>query len=171
MPIKKINEDSMDLWNFSRIVTNGLWEPVPHLNIIVTFLHYALNGQLENFACALSPRSGKSMLVSEIFPAYILGSRPYSKIIHVSYSESIARRFGGSAKDILDEFGYLFPKKPKLKQDTKAKNWFKINNNTGEYFCSGTSGSVLGRGAHYIIVDDPQRTLKKPEVKIIKKNL
>ena len=150
----------MDLWDFSNLVTHGLWKPVPHLNLLVEILHFAFNGQIENFACALSPRSGKSMIISEIFPAYILGMRPYAKIIHVSYSDSIARRFGGKAKDILDEFGNLFPTKPLLSQNTKAKNYFKIHNNTGEYFCSGSSGSVLGRGGHFIIVDDPTKNIE-----------
>lgn len=157
---KEERNEIIDLWDFSKIVTQGSWEPVPHLNIIVEFLHYAFNGQLENFACALSPRLGKSMTVSEIFPAYILGMRPYAKIIHVSYSDSLARSFGGKVKNILDEFGNLFPEKPILSQDTKAKNWFKINNNTGEYFCSGSSGSVLGRGGHWIIVDEPSKNIE-----------
>jgi phage terminase large subunit-like protein len=155
------NEAPMDLWDFSIISSNGAWQPVPHLNLIIEFLHFALNGQLENFACALSPRLGKSMEVSEIFPAYVLGSRPYAKIIHVSYNDSLASGFGSKAKDNLDEFGHLFPEKPKLSQDTKAKHWFKVANNTGEYFCSGASGSILGRGANVIIVDDPSKNVEE----------
>ncbi|MBW4256301.1 MULTISPECIES: hypothetical protein [Methanobacterium] len=41
------------------------------------------------------------MEISEIFPSYILGTRPYSKILLVSYSDSLARSFGGKAKDNL----------------------------------------------------------------------
>jgi len=161
MPKTKQNENFIDLWDFCDIASHGSWKPVPHLNMIVEFLHYAYNGQLENFACALSPRLGKSTIISEIFPAYILGMRPYAKIIHVSYSDSIARSFGGKAKNILDEFGHIFHEKPILSQDTKSKNWFKLKNNTGEYFCSGSSGSVLGRGANFIIVDDPSKNIEE----------
>jgi len=64
-------------------------------------------------------------------------------------------------KYILDEFGHIFHEKPILSQDTKSKNWFKLKNNTGEYFCSGSSGSVLGRGANFIIVDDPSKNIEE----------
>jgi hypothetical protein len=114
MPKGEKNNPPMDLWDFSRKVTYGTWQPIPHINLIIEFLHYAFNGQIENFACALSPRLGKSMEVSEIFPAYILGMRPWAKIIHVSYSDSLARSFGGKAKENLDNFGHLFPEKPSL---------------------------------------------------------
>lgn len=166
MKVKEENQNEpLDFWDFARIASHGVWEPIPHLNIIVEFIHYALNGQLENFACALSPRLGKSMTISELFPAYYLGSRPYAKLIHVSYSDSLARSFGGKAKNTLDQFGRLFNTKPKLSQDTKAKNWFKIKDNTGEYFCSGTGGSVLGRGGNGIIVDDPTKNIEEARSK------
>lgn len=149
----------MDLWDFSRIASHGVWEPVPHINLIIEFLHYVMNGQVENLAVALSPRLGKSMEVSEIFPSYYIGMRPYAKVIHVSYSEGLARRFGGKARDNLDEFGYLFPEKPKLSQDTKSKTWFKVDGKDGEYFCASLGGGILGRGGNLIIVDDPIKNI------------
>jgi hypothetical protein len=48
-----------------------------------------------------------------------------------------------------------------LSEDTKAKNYFKIKNNTGEFFCAGSSGSVLGHGGHWIIVDDPTKNIEE----------
>ena len=71
----------MDLWDYSKIASHGVFEPVPHINLIIELLHYALNGQLENLIINLSPRLGKSMEISEIFPSYVLGTRPYAKII------------------------------------------------------------------------------------------
>lgn len=154
-------EPPMDLWDYSKIASHGLWEPVPHINLIIELLHYCLNGQIENLDIALAPRLGKSMEISEIFPSYVLGTRPYAKIILVSYSDSLARGFGSKAKDNLEEFGYLFQDRPRLSQDTKAKNYFKIRNNTGEFFCSGSSGSVLGHGGHFIIIDDPTKNIEE----------
>lgn len=151
----------MDLWDFSKIAGYPLWEPVPHINLIIEFLHYVMNGQIENLAIALAPRLGKSMEVSEIFPAYYMGTRPYAKVLHVSYSERLAARFGGKAKDTLDKFGYLFPEKPRLSPETKSKTWFKIDGKDGEYFCTGFRGGLLGRGGNLIIVDDPIKTIEE----------
>jgi hypothetical protein len=168
MPQTEQLQEPLDMWDFSRIVTNEMWEPRPYLNMIIEILHYAMNGQLENFACSLSPRLGKSMIISEIFPAYILGYRPYSKIILVSYADSLARSFGGKVKDTLDTYGYLFPQNPRLAPDTKAKNYFKIEKTReipipGEFFCTGTSGSVLGHGGHWLIVDDPTKNIEEAQ--------
>jgi len=162
LSVKKTDAEApMDLWDYSVIASKGQWHPVPHINLIIELLHYCLNGQIENLDIALSPRLGKSMEISEIFPSYVLGTRPYAKIILVSYSDSLARSFGSKAKDNLEEFGYLFPGRPQLSEDTKAKNYFKIKGNTGEFFCAGSSGSVLGHGGHFIIVDDPTKNIEE----------
>jgi predicted phage terminase large subunit-like protein len=151
----------MDLWDFSKICTHGLFQPYPHTNLVIEFLHYIFNGQLENFAAAVSPRLGKSMEVSEIFPAYCLGMRPYWKIIHVSYQETLARAFGEKARDNLKEFGEYFPYPVELSESTKSKSWFKVRDDRGEYFCSGINGGIMGRGANIIIVDDPTKNIEE----------
>lgn len=149
----------MDLWDFSVIATHGVWKPVPHINLIYEILHYALNGQVENFCCALSPRLGKSTAISELFPAYLLGTRPYSKIILTAYSAELARGFGEKAKINFEQWGHLFKGNPQLSESTKSKYWFKVKNKTGEFFCSGLGGGVLGRGANWLIIDDPSKNI------------
>lgn len=151
----------MDLWDFCKIVSYGHWQPNPHINLIIEFIHYALNGQLENFMCALSPRLGKSMLMSEIFPAYYLGMRPYAKVILVSYSDELSRRFGEKARNTFKEFGYLFDNKLRLSPDTQSKSRWTIDDNTGEFYCSSTRGGVLGRGGNLIIIDDPTKNMEE----------
>ena len=161
MPKEERSNAPLDLWDFAKIVTYGVWQPVPHLNLIIEILHYALNGQLDNFMCSIAPRLGKSHLVSEIFPAYYLGTHPYAKVIVVAYSDDIARRFGEKARNTFKEFGHLFDGKPKLSPDTQSKSRWTIDNNSGEFFCTSVRGGVLGRGGHLIIVDDPLKTMEE----------
>ncbi len=168
MPESKNRNPPIDLWDFSRIVTNEIWEPRPYINLIIEILHYCWSGQVENFACAVAPRLGKSMEISEIFPAYILGYRPYSKIILVSYSDKLVRGFGGTVKNYLDEYGHVFPLKPTLSKDTQAKDFFKIKKteqikNPGEFFCSTPRGGILGHGGHWIIIDDPTKNVEEAQ--------
>lgn len=153
----------MDLWDFSKIASHGIWQPIPHINLIIEFLHYALNGQIENFACALSPRLGKSMQVSEIFPAYYLGMRPYGKVILLSYGDELARSFGEKARNTFKEFGHLFPENPRLSPDSQSKSRFTIDGHEGEFYCGSISGGVLGRGGNLIIVDDPLKNMEQAE--------
>ncbi|WP_052296853.1 hypothetical protein [Methanobacterium paludis] len=168
MQVAKAKSEPIDLWDFSRIVTNETWEPRPYLNLIIELLHYCMNGQIENLAVSLSPRLGKSWQISNIFPAYILGNRPYAKIILVSYDAELVRGFGANVKDYLDTYGYLFPLKPTLSKDTKGKGFFKIRKtdeiqNPGEFYCNSTNGGVLGHGGHWIIVDDPTKNIEEAQ--------
>ena len=158
----------MDLWDYSRIVTSGVWEPRPYTNLIIELLHYCLNGQIENLAVAIAPRTGKSMEISEIFPSYVMGMRPYAKIIAVSYSIKLVRDFGGQVRDYLDAFGWLFPNNPSISKDTKAKDFFKIKEKegilrVGEYFCSTPEGGILGHGANWLIIDDPTKNIEEAQ--------
>ena len=158
----------MDLWDFSRVATDGVWEPRNYLNLLIEILHYAMNGQVENFACAISPRMGKSFQISEIFPAYILGSRPYAKVILVSNDIKLVNGFGSKVKQYVDTYGYLFPNHPRLSKDTKSKTFFKIDKTDrikrpGEFFCGTPRVNILGHGAHWIIVDDPSKNIEEAQ--------
>jgi phage terminase large subunit-like protein len=168
MPIKGNNDDSpMDLWDFSKIVGAPFnWEPLPHINLIIELLHYALAGQIENLAVALSPRLGKSVQISEIFPAYYLGYRPYGKVILVSYGEDLVLDFGEFVRDTFKEYGYLFPTNPQLKQDSKSKSRFKIKDDVGGFYGSTLSGGVLGYGGTLIITDDPLKNMEQAESEV-----
>jgi hypothetical protein len=165
-PIEKRNP--IDLWDYCRIVTHEMWEPRPYLNLLIELLHYCWNGQIENLACSIAPRLGKSFLISEIFPSFILGYRPYSKILLISNSKDLVTGFGSSVKNYLDEFGYLFPLHPQLSQDTQAKSFFKVKKtdeilNPGEFYANTPRGGLLGHGGHWIIVDDPTKNIEEAQ--------
>ena len=158
----------MDLWDFSRVATSGKWEPRHYLNLIIEILHYAMMGLVENICIAIAPRMGKSYLISELFPAYILGNRPYAKIILVSNSQKLINGFGSSVKEYIDTYGYLFPNYPKVSKDTKSKTHFRIKKteripNPGEFFCATPNTNILGHGAHWIIVDDPTKNIEEAQ--------
>lgn len=158
----------IDLWDYCRIVTHETWEPRPYLNLLIEILHYCWNGQVENFECAIAPRLGKSYLISEIFPSYILGNRPYSKILLISNSKDLVTEFGSNVKTYLDEFGHVFPYHPKLSRDTKAKAYFKVQKTKdiplpGEFYANTPRGSLLGHGGHWIIIDDPTKNIEEAQ--------
>jgi len=66
----------------------------------------------------------------------------------------LAVRFGRKAKHLIDseEYQKIYP--TKLREDSKAAGRWETNEG-GEYFAAGVGGSITGRGADLLIIDDP----------------
>lgn len=100
------------------------------------------------------PRHGKSFLVSEHFPAYMLTKFPDLSGILAAYEQTFAETWGEKVRDHLvdmqDEFGVTVRGGKQA-----AKGYFRIKNHRGEFRCAGAGGSITGRGGHWLILDDP----------------
>lgn len=107
-----------------------------------------------NFAIHMPPRHGKSFLVSEHLPAYLLTKYPDLSGILASYEATFAESWGGKARDhicdLADEFGIM----PEGGRQA-SRGSFKMKGHRGEFRCAGAGGSITGRGGHWLILDDP----------------
>lgn len=104
----------------------------------------------------ISPGSTKTLIASIMFPAWIWTRMPHAVIISASYAlEGIADDASSKSRDVIQSEKYqrLFPE-IKLREDTNAKANFK-NTRGGVRYAFGIGGSVTGKHAHFIIVDDP----------------
>src|SRR5882724_6068236 len=101
------------------------------------------------------PRHGKSMLASEYFPAWYLGHHPDHQIIHASYSQELVDGFGRKVRNQLRDplYQVIFPGTT-LADDSQAANKFNTTRQ-GQYYAAGVGGSLTGRGAHLMLIDDP----------------
>jgi len=109
------------------------------------------------------PRHGKSQKVSRFLPAWIFGQNPNARIIGTSYGQDYANTISISVQRILQSPNYqtLFPdvglpgpgRGTELERRTMAE--WQISGHTGYYVGRGTGGGITGRGADYIIIDDP----------------
>jgi predicted phage terminase large subunit-like protein len=100
------------------------------------------------------PRHGKSFLVSEHLPAYLLIKFPDLKVILAAYEQTFAEGWGEKVRDRIvdsaDEFGVTV-----RSGKNAAKGYFRIKDHAGEMRCAGAGGSITGRGGHTLILDDP----------------
>src|SRR4051812_29927777 len=60
-----------------------------HIDAICHQLERIGDGQIPRLIINMPPRSLKSILVSVVFPAFLLGHRPRSKIFGISYSTDL----------------------------------------------------------------------------------
>jgi predicted phage terminase large subunit-like protein len=97
----------------------------------------------------------KSEFASYLLPAWFLGKYPEKKVIQCSNTAELAVGFGRKVRNLVDSDLYtkVFPD-VKLRQDSKAAGRWSTNRN-GEYFAIGVGGTVTGKGADLLIIDDP----------------
>ena len=103
----------------------------------------------------MPPRHTKSEFASVFFPAWIIGKNPKMKLMQVSHNAELSARFGSKVRNLIDSPTYkqIFGD-VRLREDSKAKGRWETNHG-GEYYAAGVGGSITGRGADLLIIDDP----------------
>lgn len=112
-------------------------------------------GEEDRIGVSVPPRHGKSQLVSIFFPAWYLGRNPDKKVLMVSHTADLAVDFGRKVRNLVgsDPYKDIFPTVT-LSADSKSAGRWNTNLG-GEYFACGVGAALAGRGAHFLIVDDP----------------
>lgn len=103
----------------------------------------------------LPPRTLKSTIVSVCFVAWLLGQDPSLKIICASYEDSLAKKFSRDTRKLMESPFYrlVFPH-TQLNPRKTTETEFETTAH-GYRFATSVGGSLTGRGADYLIVDDP----------------
>jgi len=112
-------------------------------------------GKTKRLIINMPPRHTKSEFASYMLPAWFLGKFPNKKIIQCSNTAELAVGFGRKVRNLVDSDVYtkVFPN-VNLRYDSKAAGRWSTNAN-GEYFAIGVGGTVTGKGADLLIIDDP----------------
>ena len=112
-------------------------------------------GKTKRLIINMPPRHTKSEFASYLLPAWYLGKFPNKKIIQCSNTAELAVGFGRKVRNLVDseQYGKVFPN-VSLRSDSKAAGRWSTNAN-GEYFAIGVGGTVTGKGADLLIIDDP----------------
>jgi predicted phage terminase large subunit-like protein len=117
----------------------------------------------------MPPRHGKSELCSKYFPVWFLGTFPGDNIILTSATDDLAWDFSEQARDIFAEYAPdLFG--INLRHDAKSKQMWKTS--AGSMLrAAGVGGSIMGRGAKILLIDDYFRNVKDALSEVIRKDL
>lgn len=124
-----------------------------HIDAIVHELEQNLSGRQPRLIVNMPPRHLKSLIVSIAWPAFLLAQDPSLKVFCVSYSDELAATIARDFKRIVESEWYrrVFPN-VKLKKVTANE---VVTDQGGFRAALSVHGSITGRGADLIIVDDP----------------
>ena len=113
------------------------------------------SGKLKMLIINMPPRHTKSEFASYLLPAWFLGKYPDKKVIQSSNTAELAVGFGRKVRNLVggDVYSKIFPNVA-LQSDSKAAGRWSTNAG-GEYFAIGVGGTVTGKGADLLIIDDP----------------
>jgi predicted phage terminase large subunit-like protein len=131
------------------------------------WFHRDVCARLERFSAAVAarqsprviffapPRHGKSFVASERFPAWHLGHHSDHEIIVAGYSLTSARKRSKKARAIArsELMADTFPSFALDPSAQSVDEWY--TDAEGRYQAVGTGGSIVGGGAHILLIDDP----------------
>jgi predicted phage terminase large subunit-like protein len=126
-----------------------------HIDVIAAALEKCRIGRLHRLIINLPPRSLKSHMASVAFPAFLLGHNPAAQIICASYAQDLADKLAVDCRSVIASEWYrnIFPR-TRLAARRPAMNDF-MTTNKGFRLSTSVGGVLMGRGADYIIIDDP----------------
>jgi len=147
-------EGQVDFLKFVYTMWPGFINGRHHVLMAKKFQEIA-EGKTKRLIINMPPRHTKSEFASFMLPAWFLGRFPDKKIIQCSNTAELAVGFGRKVRNLVDSEVYakIFPNVA-LRSDSKAAGRWSTNAN-GEYFAIGVGGTVTGKGADLLIIDDP----------------
>lgn len=124
----------------------------------------ALEGNQDRLMIFAPPRHGKTLLTSEISPAWFMGKNPNKKIIGASHTATLAEDLGSKVRDNISNpvHEMIFGRAGSLNSSKAAQGNFRTNAQ-GEYYAVGVGGTPIGKGADVYVIDDPIRNRKDVE--------
>ena len=126
-----------------------------HIELIAEGLQRCCAGKLRRLIINVPPRYLKSHLTSICFPAWLLGHQPNAQIICVSYAQDLSNRLAADCRCVIasDWYQDLFPE-ARLAADRQSVHDFSTTQR-GFRLATSVGGVLTGRGADFIIIDDP----------------
>ena len=126
-----------------------------HHKVMARKFEEIASGKCKRLIINMPPRHTKSEFASYLLPAWFLGKFPGKKIIQTSNTAELAVGFGRKVRNLVGSEVYqsIFPDVG-LQADSKAAGRWATNQG-GDYFAIGVGGTVTGKGADLLIIDDP----------------
>lgn len=134
--------------------TKSVYENQLHHDAIAAALEKVEEGDIQFLILTVPPRHGKSELVSRRLPAWFLGRHPEQNVVVATYNDDFAMDFGADVRSIVRSSNYraVFPNM-RLQRGGTAKDRLQTTAGGMATFV-GVGGSLTGRGAHLLIIDD-----------------
>lgn len=125
-----------------------------HIEVLAYELEQVRLGKTKRLIINVPPRSLKSHCASVALPAWILGHNPGAQIICASYAQDLSDKLASDCRTLMMSRAY---KNTFLTRLTSVRQALQelITTQRGFRLATSIGGVLTGRGADFLIIDDP----------------
>lgn len=157
----EVSEILNDLYLFYRVFMTSKYETdveAPHIDKLSEELTALTLGEYERLCVAMPPRHSKSSMVTLAYPLWLIFQNPHLNILIVSNEASLAETFGIKLREYIKKYGAYFGVHLSESKHSSTHLMFEDKKGlAGSIKLVGANGSITGRDADYIIIDDPYK--------------
>jgi predicted phage terminase large subunit-like protein len=128
------------------------YERARHTIAICDHLEAVEHGEIDRLIVTMPPRHGKTLHVSQAFPAWCLGRHPQWQVILASYSSELAEGNSRKARSYMRSDRWPF--ECRVSEESRAQNRWQTDAG-GILIATGCEGGLTGFGGSIILLDDP----------------
>ncbi len=148
--------------SLATFLSRGAWKKTPHLRMLSDWMLQAAAGHKPRILVTMPPRHGKSEMISHWLPIWILEHDLSAEVLLCSYGADFAaswgRRVRNTIRDNADKLNI------RLSDDSGAAHRWHTQMD-GSMLTAGVGGPITGRGADWLIIDDPVKNAEEAHSK------
>ena len=139
---------------FMELNAAASFQPTPHIEVMAAKLQAVRDGRIKRLIVAIPPRHLKSLAASVALPAWLLGHDANAAIVNVTYGQELSDKFARDCRAIMTASWYRALFATRLVSD-RASLTELVTTAGGFRLATSVGGVLTGRGADFIIIDDP----------------
>src|SRR3954469_11861099 len=124
------------------------YETAAHARLIAEHLEALERREIRRLIVSMPPRHGKTLHVSQAFPAWYLGRRPTEHVILASYAAELAEQNSRRDRAFVNDSRYPF--ETRVAPDSAAVNRWATTSG-GVVIAAGVGGGITGFGADLLV--------------------
>jgi predicted phage terminase large subunit-like protein len=138
-------------------IKKSTYQRTAHGNLLCTLIEEMEAGTRARTAVSIAPQHGKTLHLSIMGTAWLLGRNPKARIVVATYNEVRAGELGEDFRKVVDSplYQQVYPGVT-LASGSKSKTSMRTTAG-GRIVFVGRGGTVTGRTADYFIIDDPMK--------------
>ena len=132
------------------------YKPNWHIDIMCEHLEAAQRREIRNLLINIPPRMMKSLTVSVFFPAWDFIHNPGDRFFYASYNQDLATDHSVATRRVIESDWYQarWGHRVKIARGSNLKTRFETTK-LGARFSTSVDGTSTGKGADFVVVDDP----------------
>jgi len=159
---------NLTIAQLTEILPDHKWKINKHIAFLDNIITNNINIGDAKIIINMPPRHGKTAFCSEWLPLWFLNKYPTKNIMLSTYNQTYATHLGRKVKDLINRYGNIL--EMKIRKDVKASNNFMLESGGG-MISIGANGTMTGRGADLLLIDDPIKNDAQANSKTYRDNI